>query len=432
MTQLSQNNRPAVDREKAIALLRDLIAAQRLGEDAVQAIVADRLETMGARVERIVYSPAEVALVGEFAASSAVAPGLRTSIVGTLSGDASARSLLMFAHPDSEPVNAEAWRHDPFASVITGGRLHGWGVADDLAGIAAGISAMATLAKADPRGRGSVIMASTPSKRHARGIAAVLRHGYMADAALYLHPAESGLGLREVKALAAGQIEFRVIVEGRQPMTNEPGHTAFAHCAVNPIDKAFVIYEALQALNHRRGACIHHPVLDAAVGRSTNLQVSNISCGNGDRPSRLNLRCVFAGAVSFPPSERMDDVQAQIQSAITAAAQADEWLKEHSPVIEWISGVSGTEVAETHPFYKTVTAAIADVASVESSINPMHTSSDIRNPNIQSGIPTLGIGSLCGNLTQVGGIDEWVDVEDYVKMVTVTASVIANWTTVAA
>ncbi len=428
--QLAQNDLPAIDHDAAIALLRDLIAAQREGEDAVQAIVAEQLAALGARVERIVYAPTDVALVEEFAASSVVAPGSRSCVVGTLAGDASGRSLLMFAHPDSEPVNAAGWRCDPFAGTIIEGRLHGWGVADDLLGIATGIAAMGVFAKT-PRRCGSVAMASTPSKRHARGIAAVLRHGLTADAALYLHPAESGSGLREVKALAAGQIEFRITVEGRRPTTKEPGHTAFAHRAVNPVDKAFIVYEALRALDRARGARIHHPVLDAAIGRSTNLQISNISCGDGDRPSRLNLSCVLAGAVSFPPTERMDDVQAQIRSAVADAAQADEWLREHPPVIEWISGVSGTQVAEDHPFYRIVAAAIEAVAGFTPCVNPMHTSSDIRNPNVQSGIPTLGIGPLCGNLTQIGDSDEWVDVEDYLKMITVTASVIGNWTTAA-
>ena len=69
-------------------------------------------------------------------------------------------------------------------------------------------------------------------------ISALLHGGLNADAALYLHPAESGAGLREVKAFASGQVEFRTVIEGRPPDTTEPLQTAFAHLAVNPIDKA--------------------------------------------------------------------------------------------------------------------------------------------------------------------------------------------------
>eukprot|EP01047_Picozoa_sp_COSAG01_P098151 COSAG01_NODE_28377_length_662_cov_1.390764_1_plen_93_part_00 len=54
-----------------------------------------------------------------------------------------------------------------------------------------------------------------------------------------------GEGLREIKALASGQLLFKVRVRGRPPDTTEPGHTAFSHQAINPIDKALLLREAL-------------------------------------------------------------------------------------------------------------------------------------------------------------------------------------------
>ena len=59
----------------------------------------------------------------------------------------------------------------------------------------------------------------------------------------------------------------------------------------------------------------------------------------------------------------------------------------------------------------------------------MHTSSDIRVPLVQKGIPTVGIGSLSGNLAQNGLLDEWVDVADFVNLVKATAVIIAEWCT---
>ena len=60
-------------------------------------------------------------------------------------------------------------------------------------------------------------------------------------------------------------------------------------------------------------------------------------------------------------------------------------------------------------------------------VNPLHTSSDIRNPIVQSGIPCVGLGPLCGDLTQNGSRDEWVDVADYRRSVGVLAGAIALW-----
>lgn len=67
------------------------------------------------------------------------------------------------------------------------------------------------------------------------------------------------------------------------------------------------------------------------------------------------------------------------------------------------------------------------VTGVRPRRNAMHTASDIRVPLVQKGIPTVGIGSLCGNLAQNGLADEWVDVEDFIKLVLSTAEIIADW-----
>ena len=97
--------------------------------------------------------------------------------------------------------------------------LDGWGVADDLAGVAAMFGAISILKSAGFSPAGDVYVASTPSKRHRRGITALLARGLDADAALYLHPAELGCGLSDVKAFSSGQVEFLVTVAGAKPDT---------------------------------------------------------------------------------------------------------------------------------------------------------------------------------------------------------------------
>ena len=71
--------------------------------------------------------------------------------------------------------------------------------------------------------------------------------------------------------------------------------------------------------------------------------------------------------------------------------------------------------------------AIHQVTGEAPHVNPLHTSSDIRNPILQAGIPTVGLGPLGGDLTQNGLTDEWVDVEDYLRAVKVAAAVIDGW-----
>lgn len=411
-----------------VAFLQELIRAQREGEAAVQQRVADAARRLGCAVERVRYRPGDVPMVAEFASAQAIDAGERESVVATFKGRGGGRSVIFFAHPDGEPVAAtERWRHDPFAGVIEHGRLHGWGVADDLAGVATLVQGLQAVLETGKVPLGDVILASTPSKRHARGVSALLHGGLRADAAVYLHPAESGVGMREIKAFASGLVEFRVIVDGRAPDTNEISHAAFAHRAINPLDKIWLVHRALQALDARRGEAVRHPALQQAIGRSTNLLVSHIAAGSSDVFARIAACAVLAGSLSFPPPETLAEIQGAIEAAVRSAAAGDDWLRDYPPRLEFVSGVTGAEVSPDDPLYRVVADAVLRVTGQAPHVNPLHTSSDIRNPILQAGIPTVGLGPLGGDLTQNGLHDEWVDVEDYRRAVKVAAEVIVGW-----
>jgi len=123
----------------------------------------------------------------------------------------------------------------------------------------------------------------------------------------------------------------------------------------------------------------------------------------------------------------MPEVQREILEAIERAAKGDEWLTENPPVVEWLFGTQGVEVPSDHPLYQTVYQAVVEVTGVEPEVNPLHSASDIRNPKLFSDIPSIGIGPLAGDLTQAGGHDEWVDVEDYIRAIKICAKVILDW-----
>ncbi len=430
MTELAQSVFQALDRdrENVLQFMRELIGRQPHGEAAVQDAVASALAEAGGVIERIVYDPARVPVVNEFASGESATSSERESVVATFGGRGAGRSMILFAHPDAEPMVADPdWRHDPFAGVDEGGRFYGWGVADDLSGVAACVSAMAAIRPAGITLAGDVIVASTPSKRHARGVAAVLHHGYSADAAIYLHPAESGVGMREIKAFASGQLEFSITVTGKPPETTEPVQTAFAHRAINPLDKAMVLIDALKALDAERGERVHHPLLDAAIGRSTNILISSLQLGGNHALYRVPVECTFSGVVAFPPAESLAMVQREIEAAFSRAVAADDWMRQNPPVLEWLSGISGTDVPQDHPLYRIAAESISATSAFAPHVNPLHTASDIRNPWVQKGIPAVGFGPLCGDLTQTGGRDEWVDTEDYLRFVKAAAASIIGW-----
>jgi len=398
--------RAAASADKAVALLQELIALQRHGEAAVQARFAAACEACGATVVRHRYLPSDVKPREEFAAGIAIDLDMREAVVARFAGTGGGRSMLVFAHPDGEPFQPQ----------------HG-----DLAGVATMAGALQVLSDPALRPAGDLILCSTPSKRHARGVHALLQAGFVADAAIYLHPAESGAGMREVKTFASGQLVFDVTVEGRLPETQEPDHAAFAHTAVNPIDKAVLIHAALRALDERRAARVSHPALQAAIGRSTNLLIGDFSTLGDGRAARIAPAVRLSCALSFPPGEKLADVQAEVAAAIAAIVKADAYLSAKPPKVEFLSGVTGAEVPEGHALRNAVDAAVLAATGQAPHANVMHTSSDIRNPMVQNGIPCVGLGPLCGDLTQNGARDEWVDVADFKRGVGVIAGAIALW-----
>jgi acetylornithine deacetylase len=418
------------NRESHLGFLRTLIQAQPGGEEAVQALVSSRFRELGLEVETLRLPPTQLSPDLEFAAEETVDMTERITVVGRLPGSGSGKSMLFFGHPDSEPMTEAAlagWEHDPFAGEVEDGRIFGWGVADDLAGVAVMTEALAAVLETEGAPRGDILLGSTPAKRNARGILGLLSRGYHADAALYLHPAESEVGLEDIKAITSGMLQFRITVRGRTPDTPEPGQTAFAHLAENAVQKTGLVLEALKELDDQRGGRVHHSALHEAVGRSTNLLPSHVSCGESGRTTRVPTSCVIEGSITFPPSERMPEVRQEILDAVENAASGDQWLADNPPDVEWLFGTQGVEVPSDHRLYRAVHRAVADVTGIEPSVNPLHSASDIRNPKLFSDIPSVGIGPLAGDLTQAGGHDEWVDVEDYIRAIKVCAKIIVDW-----
>jgi acetylornithine deacetylase/succinyl-diaminopimelate desuccinylase-like protein len=308
-------------RAEHIGFLQQLVRAGKEGEEAVQERVRRRFLELGFEVDVLRLLPTRLGMEKEFAAEESIDLSERISVVGKLPGSGGGRSLLFFAHPDSEPVNPAGWTRDPFGAVVEEGRLYGWGVADDLAGVAIMAEAASALRRAGWRPAGDLYLGSTASKRNARGILAVLDKGYRADATVYLHPAESGGGMTEIKAVTSGMLRFRLRVGGEPPATNEPGHTAFAHRAVNAIDQARRLMAALARLDAERGGRVHHRAMEEAIGRSTNLLVSYLSCGVPDRWTRVPTSCVIGASLTFPPREEMAAVQKEVEESVASAAR---------------------------------------------------------------------------------------------------------------
>ncbi len=91
-------------RDEHISFLKRLIQTSNQGEEAVQAVVAERFAALGCEVETLKLLPTRLSLKNEFAAEESIDMTERISVVGKFAGTGGGKSVLFFGHPDGEPV----------------------------------------------------------------------------------------------------------------------------------------------------------------------------------------------------------------------------------------------------------------------------------------------------------------------------------------
>ncbi len=181
----------------------------------------------------------------EFAVAEAIDMTKRIHIIGKIKGSGGGKSLMLITHPDADPINPEGWSIPLHEGIIKDGRMYGWAVADDLEGICMMTEAVEALIETGFKPRGDIYLMNASAKRNAWGIAALLREGlHVLMQRLYVHPAESELGLKEIKTMTSGLLKFRIVIEGMKPPKTEFVQVTFNHLGVNPIDKALYVIDA--------------------------------------------------------------------------------------------------------------------------------------------------------------------------------------------
>jgi len=415
------------NREKSINRLRELVQEYPEGEKPLQDKVAELFREVGCDVDYLQLLPTTVQLHKEFAVEEAIDMTKRIHIIGKIKGTGGGRSLMLITHPDADPINPEGWSIPLHGGIIKDGRIYGWAVADDLAGICMMTEAVEALNMVGFKPRGDIYLMNASAKRNAWGIAALLREGFKADAALYVHPAESELGLKEIKTMTSGLLKFRITIEGLRPPKTEFVQVTFNHLGVNPIEKAVYVMDALNRLNEERIRTIEYEPLNKLIGRGTNLLVTYINAGKPDNLTDVPPKCTIGVGLTFPPQEDIDELVESIEEYVKQVSDTDPWLRDHPLKLEWIQGTQGVEVSLDHPIVKTISDAIEDVTGERPFSNPLYSKSDVRTPILISGINNVGYGPLAGDLSTTGGFEEWVDLDDYIRGIKVTARAIMDW-----
>ncbi|MBX2943493.1 MAG: M20 family metallopeptidase [Cyclobacteriaceae bacterium] len=401
-------------RNELLTLLNDMIRVRSLsGESAADAqkIVKKYLEELPYRIEESNDQPSRYKDHPEFMPPSTAGDGPFTNVVGWPTKNMGKRQFAMFAHIDTEAVY-EGWQTDPYEPILEGNKLYGLGTSDDKAGVAAMLVAAAALSKS---GEALPVVMSLHGKGGgSRGSLPIFERISKTDhglgAVLYVHPAETGRGLEDIKNAVQGIVDLEMTVEGWRGEQME----------INSIDSAEweeggnAVETSWQILDHLRNTVFRNVLVNIGM------------LNGGDRIGSVADKATVTFRLKFEGTNTWADLVGRARQAIDAYIKAlpasDKGYKVELKIIGYRTN-PGTASWEA-PVSKVLRQSILDITGRAPDAYPNHYAGDIRYPIRLLNVPAYGIGSLGGNFY---GSNEWVDVDDLVKLVAVCIQTISGW-----
>ena len=401
--------------ERAFAFLERLVAAPSTvgDENRAQDVVGGELARLGFDV-RSLPIPAEIGEDPLAGVPQGSYEG-RCDVVGT-SGDGDGPSLLLNGHIDVVPANEpELWTAPPFTPRIEEGWLYGRGSGDMKGGFAMATLALeAVLSLAPDVVRGSLSFLSVIEEEcTGNGTLAAARAGVLADAVLLPEPT----GLQLLLA-GIGIVWLDVMVEGRA------AHAQSADTAVNAIDAALVVMEALRELEHDMNAHVDEPALNGAT-HPYNVNVGTLHAG--DWGSSVPARARMTVRVGHPTAWGADEAERRVRDAVDEACAHHPWLSEHPPSIR-PSGfrAEGYALDPGHALARRVAAAHAEAHGAPAELVGAPSTTDARLYLNHFDTPAVCYGPRA---QRIHGIDECVELDSIVDGARTLARFVAGWFT---
>ena len=412
-----------------INVLRQGLKVSFFGRDNFQQWFAAQLERIGLEVqmfevdpEELREQPAQQKTLREN--PSALQRGL--NVVGRVPGKSLGRGVLLFGHADKPPETYEWGKKYPDL-IEKGNRLQGPGIADDIAGLTSLLGAVETYNRFGLEPEGDLLVASILGKQlGVFGTFGLVRRFGPVAGAIYMHPAESGNGLGDLKVASLGMAEFHITVDGKAPNTTEPHKTIYSRSGVSAIEKAMYLAQGIKqwAEEWAQKPEIQHPELEKAVGQSFAVSFGRLLSGADNLVYEIPTRAVIQGAINFPPTVRLADIQKDFELAVDHMAQADPWLKEDHVHLEWGDVIAESCQADVESeFVRVARKAITDVTGKTPRYNYGHSVSDLRYPFLWWKANGFGIGPLAGDMNTE---TEYVDRKEYLDTIIVLAEILKN------
>jgi acetylornithine deacetylase/succinyl-diaminopimelate desuccinylase-like protein len=321
------------------------------------------------------------------------------------------KQYAMFSHIDTHSIE-EGWSTNPMEPKIVGNKLYGLGTSDDKGGVAAMLVAATILSKA---GKSLPVVMSLHGKGGGgRGSLPVFERIRKTDhnigAVLYVHPAETGRGLEDIKNSVQGIADLQLQMTGWRGTPLEIGSIDSAEWK----DGGSAVDQCLELLQ----------LLKETVFKDVLVNIGVIDGGDriGSVADKVTVtfRLKFSGNHTW--TALVDGAEQVITKFVKSKSTADH---NYTAELKSVGYMTNPGAADWEgPESKILRKSITEVAGMAPTAYPNHYAGDIRYPIRLLGVPAYGIGSLGGNFYMP---DEWVDIDDLVNLVAVLVDTISGW-----
>jgi acetylornithine deacetylase len=403
MKPIEQRVLKAIDVEEMLKYLCDLIAVQSVTgqETEAQEHVAAQMEQLGLNVD--VWELDFQKLSRHPAYSAEVERERGLGVVGAMGGEDAdgGNSLILNGHVDVVPVGDEDnWRYPPWQGTIADGRVYGRGAVDMKGGLCCALFVAKALRDTGTCLKGKLMIESVIGEEDGGvgTLAAVLR-GYRADGAIIVEPTDL-----VVAPAQAGALNFRVTVPGMA------AHGSMRNEGVSAIEKFFPLYQALMDLEKTRNRTKRDPLYEAY---DTPYAICVGTVTGGDWASTVAETLTFAGRYGVAVGEDIPAARRTFEETVASAADADPWLREHRPRVEWWGGqFEPASIPADHVLVETVCQAYAELRASRARVAGVPYGADMRLLVNQGKTPTLLFGP--GNVRNAHQPDEFVPIDELV------------------
>lgn len=327
------------------------------------------------------------------------------------------RSLILNGHADIVPPgDLERWDDDPLSGRYDDGKIFGRGSLDMKGGLAAGITAVKVLQEMGFNNHGDIYIASVCGEETGGcGAFALAEEGINADGCIILEP--TGLKICHVQS---GCHTFKLKLQGLST------HACMAHKGVNVIDKFYLIYDALKAMDKRR-----HERFDSKYARyyenSSNVAPLNVGMiAAGEWPSSVPDRLEADGRIGIFPGETVEEMHREFEETVKLTADCDPWLKYNQPEVVWYEGLfEPAAVPIDSDLIKTLAASHRDMLDRIAEYEAATYGSDMRIFNLYANIPTVMYGP--GDVSLAHTVNEHIEIEDVLEAVSSLVLMLITW-----